>query len=163
MSCSTRHKRITNSILLILAISVISSGLAYPLGHRKYAVWPWKKAWYMFYVDGGYFYQMIVESEDSEGNKSNVDMQKWFEYPVAYKTRRFSEIRRKRSNMIALANYVCKKIWTEDSKEETYRISIYDIRWRKIKGRRVGIRKPYESQKRYLIRKYPCRASGKGP
>ena len=137
-SCSRLHVWVSRAVLLGVILTVIPTGLALPLGHWEWSVWPWKKAWFMFGSDTGYQYERQFIGHYGPDEQDVLDLSEWFALPVGHHGRRFDEVRRDTATMQRLADYICTR-WNEAAASGERRrlvaVSVEDHYWQRPAGR----------------------------
>ncbi len=151
--CSQRHIWAHRVVLLSLLLTIIPTGLAFPLGHWEWTIWPWKQAWFMFGWDHGWQYERQYTAHYGPVEQDILDISEWFGMPVGHHGRRSDELRRDTATMQRLADYICAQ-WNEaaarDGRRRLVAISIEDAYWERPAGRmRTVAEMPPESIKHW--------------
>ena len=148
------------AVLCLFSGSILWTAFTANFGYVNLSLWPWNKAWYVFSRAHSKNYQIQVWGIFENGENRQVDMTRWFKYPVGGTSRRFNEMRRDKPTMTRLANFVCAKINDEGeaTSEKIEKIAVLDALWLKDHHARVAIKtlKNGEISYYYYVRNHPC-------
>ena len=128
--CSDTHQRLSKLILGVYLSSVIFSGFCYPLNHFDWAIWPWKNTWFMFSYAADKMVKIEVYGRLEDDREVQVNMDKWFTYPVAFETARYNEVPRRREWMKRETDYVCQQYNKEALPgQRALSLTFWDVTW----------------------------------
>ncbi len=155
------RRRISLLLLSALAGVVLWSGAACLLEKYERSLWPWHKAWYMFSWSDGYLHKLEVVGELKDSSSIKIDLDRWFQFPVAFDTRRSDEIPWTYDNFRALSLFAARRHNESASAgQQVVRISLNDVAWKCEPGTRQSYAETPEPRKirRKLVDRLPCPA-----
>lgn len=128
--CQLAHRQRSKIILAAYLVTVIFSGFAYPLGHFDWAIWPWRNTWFMFSYSAQHLVKMEAYGKLEDGRQVQINLDKWFRYPVAFETARYNEMPRLEKSMKRQAQYVCEQYNHEAPVgQRAVYLTYWDVRW----------------------------------
>ncbi len=150
--CSWDHRRRCKIILVAYLVSILVSGLALPLKHYNWAIWPWKNTWFIFSFASNVLTKIEVYGQLEYGKEIQIDMKKWFAAPVGFETARYNEIPYQYFYIKKLADYVCQQYNEEAvAGQRLNRVSVWIAVWNQwSNGRKTRVALP-EAQKKGVV------------